>query len=324
MPKVSFPAVQCIQNGFTFYQTVISSKQLLDYCFIVRRNEDKSKGFNRFLNSNRASQIANYLDKGEGSIPASIIVSAQANSNFAFENDNQVTFDNVPRIFLVLDGQHRLFGYDKSSNEYQVPVTIYTDLTLPEEVSLFIDINTNQKGVPSALLLDIKQLAQRETPTEEVQRELFQLLNQESSIAGLLAPTRSISGKISRKTFNDSTREIIENGPFKGEKVQLLYKGISNYLTAAEIVLEKSKSQNAKLNKTVLFKSLFRIFNDVVDKTLSEAGNLKVESLIEVLDPIAIVDYDSFSGSNNTTIAELTNNMKSEINKTKDIKPDMF
>lgn len=205
-----------------------------------------------------------------------------------------------------------------------MPLTVYTGLELKQEVSLFIDINTNQRGVPSALLLDIKQLTDRETPTEEIQRQLFDLLNKESSISGLLAPTRSISGKISRKTFNDATKELIENGPFKGKPVDIIYKGVKNYLSAAEIILEKSKAENAKLNKTVMFKSLFRLFNDVVDKTLDESGNLKVDAIIHVLDPISIIDFDSFSGSNNTTISELTNSMKNEVNKTKTINEDMF
>ncbi len=324
MAIITLPAVECVQNGFTFYQAVISSKELLKFTYIVRRSEDKAKGFQRFLNSKRADQIAEYLDKSEGSIPASIIVSAQQASELEFDESGNIAFVDLPNIFLVLDGQHRLFGYQKSLKDYQVPITIYTDLSLPEEVSLFIDINTNQKGVSSALLLDIKQLANRETPTEEIQRQLFRMLNNNSSVAGMLSPTRSISGKISRKTFNDSTKEIIENGPFKGESVDLIYKGVTNYLSAAEVVLEKSKSENAKLNKTVLFKSIFRIFNDVVDKTLNDSGNLKTESLIETIDPIAIIDFDSFSGSNNTTIAELTNSMKNEINKTKEIKEDMF
>ena len=320
---IELPAIQCEQNGYSFFQSVISSKQLLKLSFLLRRNENKSKGFQRILNKKRAQQIAKYLDSGEGSIPAPIIVSAQQESNFEF-NHNSIKFADSENIFLVLDGQHRLYGYQEAENDYQVPITVFTGLKLKQEVSLFIDINTNQRGVPSALLLDIKQLTERETPTEEVQRELFELLNKDSSVAGLLAPTRSVSGKISRKTFNDATKEVIENGPFKGKQVDILYKGLKNYLSAAEVVLERSKSNNAKLNKTVMFKSLLRLFNDVVDKTLDDSGNLKVEALIDTLDPISIIEFDDFSGSNNTTISELTNSMKNEINKTKSINEDMF
>ena len=43
-----------------------------------------------------------------------------------------------------------------------IMVSIYENLSRAEETRLFIDINTKQVGVPAALLLDIKQLAQIE------------------------------------------------------------------------------------------------------------------------------------------------------------------
>jgi hypothetical protein len=50
--------------------------------------------------------------------------------------------------------------------KHRVLVAKYEGLSRAEETKLFIDINTNQRGAPAALLLDIKQLDQIKTAKE--------------------------------------------------------------------------------------------------------------------------------------------------------------
>src|SRR5204862_3919582 len=107
-------------------------------------------------------------------------------------------FRRIPRGFLVLDGQHRLYGYGFTKKKHRVPVSIYEGLSKKEEVALFIDINTTQRGVPAALLLDIKQLAQRESALEQELRELFDYLGSQpdSPLNGLMSPSHASKGKL--------------------------------------------------------------------------------------------------------------------------------
>src|SRR5690606_26109779 len=106
------------------------------------------------------------------------------------------------------DGQHRLFGYFLAKNDYEVPVIIFDNLTIPEEVNLFIDINTTQKSVPTTLLLDIKNLTGKENSLESKQRALFDMLNKSSVMTGLMSPAKTQVGKISRVTFNKATSNL--------------------------------------------------------------------------------------------------------------------
>ena len=192
---------------------------------------------------------------------------------------------------------------------------------------MFIDINTTQKGVPSALLLDIKQLAGTETKVEEMQRELFDMLNnQPSPMRGLLSPAKSTVGKISRSAFNDATSTIFKEGPLSEHRdIQIVYKGVKNYLTAIDYVFKLSKSKDAKLTKAILFKSVFTICNEVLHRSLQEKGNVKVESLKEILEPLAILDYENYTGSNKATINRVISDMRNELNKYRDsLSEDMF
>jgi DNA sulfur modification protein DndB len=322
---ISVPALECKQNNQVFYTSIINSKVLKEVCFISRRDEDKKRGFQRLLNTGRAKAIAKYLDENKGVIPSAIILSAQDKAKLNYDKENlRLTFSVVKDSFLVIDGQHRLYGLVEAKNNYDMPVVIFTNLNSSAEVSLFIDINTTQKGVPSALLLDIKQLAGRETKLEELQRELFDLLNKDSVLAGLLSASRSVPGKISRTSFNEATKVIFQNGPLSEQSIDIMHKALKNYLSAAEYVFKLSKSPNARLNKTVLFKALCEIFNEVANRCIQEKGNLKTESLIEIMEPISTINFDAYTGSNKATLQRIVADMRYELNKYASVSEEMF
>lgn len=307
-------AIECKQNGKAFYLTVLENTLLKDTCFVSRRDEDSKKGFQRNLNNSRAKDIAKYLDELKGVIPSVLILSAQDVANFAFSRkSNEVSFKTNEKSFMVLDGQHRLYGLMLAGKVYSVPVVIFSELTTTDEVNLFVDINTTQKGVPTTLLLDIKNLTGRETKKEERQRVLFDRLNKNSVIAGLMSPTKSQVGKITRLSFNQATNELFDTGFYQYKDDLTIYKGVKNYLEAVEIVFNNSKSSKAKITNTNLFRAIFAIFKDITDKSLKEYGDLKVESLVNCLEPISRISFDSYTGTSNAAVQKIISDMKDEL-----------
>ena len=219
MSIVKFNALECTQNNQTFLLTILPNDILKEVCFVSRRDEDPIKGFQRSLNESRARDIAKYLDNLNGVIPSALILSAQPNAKLNYDKkSSQIRFETHQNSFMVLDGQHRLYGLIKAEKTYQMPVIIFNDLNATKEVTLFIDINTTQKGVPTTLLLDIKNLSGRETKKEDLQRQLFDKLNTDSVLAGLLSPAKSKVGKITRVSFNQATNELFENGFFHNKE----------------------------------------------------------------------------------------------------------
>lgn len=316
MKTVRFSTLECKQNEKTFYVTILPNNVLKSVCFVSRRDEDPEKGFQRTLNETRAKDIARYLDELKGTIPSALIVSAQDNARFAFDpKKKEISFFTNPSSFMVLDGQHRLFGLIKSTKRHLIPVIIFNKLNTAEEVNLFIDINTTQKGVPTTLLLDIKNLSGRETKKEDKQRRLFDKLNQDSVLAGLMSPSKSRVGRITRVSFNQATNDLFDNGFFQDKDIETIFKGVKNYLAAAENVFKKSKSEKAKLTNSTLFKALFSIFHEAIDKTLKDYGDLKVNSLINTLDPISKLSFDSYTGTSNATLTKVVSDMRKELNE---------
>lgn len=310
----SFPAVKVSQNRFTFYSAVIPGKSLLHTCFVSRRTDDPVEGFNRALSRSRAIDIARYLDRGF-SIPTNIILSAQPEADLVFAR-GKLSWEEVEGgSFLVIDGQHRLFSMRHTTEDVPFVVAIYDGLSRQDEVQLFIDINTNQKGVPPALLLDIKQLAGTETTIEEKLRRLFDLIAADRStpLYGRFSPAAKTAGSISRVTFNTALKKPLEAGVLTTMAVEDQAKLVANYLIAADRVIVSSGAQNNDLAKATILQAFFEIFNDVADQTLAHSNNLKPDALTETLAPLNEIDFDAYLGSNRPSKAKLVADMRSAL-----------
>src|SRR5258708_11792405 len=65
------------QGEHRFYSLTMPSDVLARTCYATTREEDSLEGFQRVLDRRRAQDIADYIDNGLGTIPNSIVLSAQ-------------------------------------------------------------------------------------------------------------------------------------------------------------------------------------------------------------------------------------------------------
>src|SRR5437016_7016994 len=207
------------------------SEMLAKTCTVDTRVDNPMEGFQRKLDERRAEYIARYIDEGLGTIPTSIVLSAQKEAELKYERSKRsITFRVTPRSFLILDGQHRVFGFAKARSSLRVPVVIYNDLSRADECRLFIDINTKQRPVPNELLLDIKRLAETETDEEELMKDMFDMFMNEpgSPLAGRMSPASRARGKLSRVTFNAAIHGVWST--FEASDPKDAYQFLAAYL----------------------------------------------------------------------------------------------
>jgi DNA sulfur modification protein DndB len=299
----SYPALALVQNGQKFYFATIPKEDVFPFCYVAGRDEDPREGFQRSLDYNRARDIARYLDDSIGSIPTNVVLSAQPDAELEYNSKSKlIRFRRFPKAFLVLDGQHRLYGYGLTTKKHRIPVSIYVGLTKKEEVSLFIDINTTQRGVPAALLLDIKHLAERESLLEAEFRNLFDYLATEpdSPVHGLLSPSQSARGKIARPTFNRAVGPALKSpvmDQLPSAKRFLLFK---NYLKAVEGCLNRPQL----LVTSAYFEAFCAVFDEVLRLSRERHSNYKEESLAKILAPIKSIDLASVSSEGKSKITK--------------------
>lgn len=272
-PRLGFSASLVTQGSHRFYTLTIPSDVLARTCFVSTRDEDPKEGFQRLLDRKRALEIAGYIDHGLGTIPTSIILSAQEHAALEYVRKSKtIEFFDVAHAFLVLDGQHRVYGFTEAKASLRVPVVIYSGLSRTEESRLFIDINTKQRPVPNELLLDIKSLAEYENDEEERMRGLFDAFNTDVSgpLYGLLSPAKQESGKISRVTFNGAIKPLLQTlGTLSATES---HNAISAYISAVADEFSRHKAM-ASLTKPTAFKAIMRLFPDVAVRVKDRYGS---------------------------------------------------
>jgi len=226
------------------------------------RAEDPIKGFQRSLDEKRAASIADYIQKG-GVIPSSIILSAQQMSDLEYNSKNKTVGFNIDiASFLIIDGQHRVFGF-RMLNELgfdeiklRVPVVIFPDLTPAQEARIFIDVNTLQKPVPKELLLDIKKLAQTQKDDEELLDVIFTLFEErnDSCLKGKLSRFEKNRTKLSKVTFYEAYKSLIKN--FNVTSPDKLFSITNSYLYAVKDILQE---QNIDFDSIIIKPTTFKI-----------------------------------------------------------------
>lgn len=282
-----FTASLVSQGRHRLYTLTVPSEVLARTCFVIRRDEDPKEGFQRLLDAKRAQQIADYIDNGLGTIPNSIVLSAQKEADFKYvRRTKTVEFLDTSRAFLILDGHHRVFWFMKAKSDLRVPVVVYNDLSRADETKLFIDINTKQRPVPNQLLLDIRKLAEYQDDVETRLGEVFDLFNElpTSPLSGLLSPSKKISGLLSRVTFNAALKPLLDL--FQSAETEEIYK-----ITGAYFAAVKSGANQRKLpleiTNPVVFRGVAALFPDVARIVKDRHGpKYNFENFDEALRPL--------------------------------------
>lgn len=321
---VSYPCLVMSQNKHRFFLTTIPVSDIFKHCFVSTRVADNLEGFQRQLSKVRADDIANYLNQGTGSIPTNIVLSAQEDAKLQYNSrSKQISFERLDKAFLVLDGQHRLWGYqtclERFKKDHRVPISLYENLNRAEETRLFIDINTKQIGVPAALLLDIKQLAQIESERDSILRELFDGIRTSTGLkfSALLSPSKSIPGKISRVTFNRAVGQALDSSVLQGLDKKKRLALLSNYIKAFENVLDDPKL----LSRSAFLEAVFDVFEQAVRQSVLSFKNAKVESIQKVISPIAKYSYGDTSLR---SVGQIKKAVRSALAGSIDINPNML
>lgn len=276
------------QGSSKFYSLTIPTDILGKTCFVTTREEDPIKGFQRRLDTNRAKEIAEYIDSGLGSIPSAIILSAQPEAELEIIGAGKtLKFREHPKAFLVLDGQHRVYGFSMAKSAIRVPVVIYNGLSRRDESRIFIDINTKQKPVPNELLFDIKSLAEYETESEQFLNTIFTLFHQEPSspLIGLTVSSDKSRKKISRVTFYAAFKPIIKT--FGNRSPEEIFDIVSKYLRSSLKGLA-GRGLAEHITNTIVFKALVAFFPTVARRVKDRYDDYHEDGFDETLIPVLL------------------------------------
>jgi DGQHR domain-containing protein len=151
-------------TGFTLqdypkiFVSAIPGKWLLSRTTPSWRIRDPEKGFQRVVREDRARQIALSVLDQRRTFPNAIVLA----TNDKIQDKNGDILIMAETRFLVVDGQHRLWAQKFSDYEANYACLIHSGLSEVEMADLFLEINDNQKRVPSSLRWDLVRLVRPE------------------------------------------------------------------------------------------------------------------------------------------------------------------
>lgn len=257
-----------LQESPLIYLTAISGMWLLKRSTPSWRLKDPDKGFQRIVREDRARKIAvAVLDQGR-TFPNAIVLATNIKS---FAEENQKIAIPTEVKFLVVDGQHRLWAQKFSHNDAPYACLIHMGLKEEGMAKLFLEINDNQKRVPSSLRWDLVRLVRPDDDPYAIAASemVYQLSTEDDSpmyqridLTGEQHELQIKQGSLApdiKRLLQSKTPPI--NKLSYEEQYQLI---IQYFIAIREIDSAQWGTQESKFYKARVLRALLRLMTDLV------------------------------------------------------------
>lgn len=163
MARKSFsaPYLKAKFGSVATYTFTIPVKYLIPMYYVAVRGVDHEEGaVQRVLSKRRISSVKNYILDGNQFFNSFILNWTDSQHSPGID-DEKIKLPLIPGSTQVIDGQHRLAGYeaaieeDESVGDHRILVTLCIGLKTNEAARIFLNINTEQKPVPKSLIFDL-------------------------------------------------------------------------------------------------------------------------------------------------------------------------
>lgn len=222
---VDIKCLEANQPIGVMYIGVIDSEDLEKITFAdVRRLRDGTEnrevedyiGIQRKLDSRREKIIGKYVNLVDATFPNSIIISVSSEHAEYIKNKGVLRLEYKDDIAKVLDGQHRIAGFQKYEGKrgtFELIVTIYVDMELEDQAIVFATINKEQKNVSNSLVTDLFAFAESRSP-QKTGHNIARALNKKKGSPffdkiKILGTAESSNETITQSTFVDSILKYI-------------------------------------------------------------------------------------------------------------------
>lgn len=206
----------------TFYLCAIQAMDLLSIVDVNQRTADNDLGIQRERSKSRIIEIGKYCSDPDAVFPTPIVVSIQNQEDVVLNTENHtISYEENKIIGNVLDGQHRLWGIEKSEyrDKFVLPVVFMFGLTVEEEAYIFATINSNQTKVSVSLIYDLFENSEYHSP-QKTAHYIARVMNsqEDSPFYGRLKmlgkkEEGQVNATLSQGTFATAVLSLISKKP---------------------------------------------------------------------------------------------------------------
>ncbi|MFC2071230.1 DGQHR domain-containing protein [Chloroflexota bacterium] len=256
-----------LQEDPKIYVAAINGRWLLERTTPSWRIQDPIQGFQRMVREARAREIALAVLDQQRTFPNSIVLATDVRG---FTIDHHQLQIPINIRFLVVDGQHRLWAQHFSDYIATYSCVIHTGLSEVDMARLFLEINDNQKRVPSSLRWDLVRLVHPDDDPEGVAAaEMVYLLttDEESPLFQRIDRTGE-QPEISLKqgSIAPAIRQLFtQRSPISRLSFEQQYQIITQYLTAIREYDRDSWNNGSSIFYGArVLRALIRLLSDII------------------------------------------------------------
>jgi len=284
-----------LQEAPSIYVTAISGRWLLERTTPSWRIKDPETGFQRVVREGRAREIALAVLDQCRTFPNAIVLATDVAE---FQVNGLVQIPNFIR-FLVVDGQHRLWAQKYSSYDAEYACLIHMGLSEIEMARLFLEINDNQKRVPSSLRWDLVRLVRPDDDplaiasveivlslTSEEDSPLFQRIDLTGEQSEILLKQGSLAPEIKRLLSVRSTLHMLS---FEQQYLIIL----KYFISIRELDRDNWGTTNSNFYKARVLRALLRLLPDLTREINKPPENISYNDFMPYIKKIDVNSLDT-------------------------------
>lgn len=241
------------------------------------------------MREKRAREIALAVLDQQRTFPSAIVLATDRETFSTTEG-----YLDIPSTirFLVVDGQHRLWAQSYSSFEAEYACVVHMGLTEVEMARLFLEINDNQRRVPSSLRWDLVRLVRPDDDPQAIAAaEMVYLLatEEESPLFQRVDLTGEQSEiQLKQGSLGPGLRSLVTpRSPLHDLSFDQQYQVVLQYFIALrDCDPDGWGTPNSRFYKARVLRALLRLFADIVKDLRKSPGELTYSDFSPYLERI--------------------------------------
>jgi DGQHR domain-containing protein len=326
--NIEVDAWKITHSGTDFYVFVLNSSILLKISY-ASENE-KEQGAQRPLDPKRTSKVAQFIDSIDGILPNNVILNLSKESKFESSSKNsnfgKIIIPDVENSCWIVDGQHRIYGFEKSSKKFDLICSGFIGLSVEKQAQIFKTINQEQKGINPSVLYDLLPLTKDADYGKIRSQRLVELLNQdpESPWFNEVKMLGVGKGLVSQAAFARCLEKLIDpkGGVLTPYDEGLQYKILLNHFNAFKAIFNEAWGNNKYvLTKAIglsLMCGIFPNIHSLCETNSNGEKDFTVENIIRQINELRDFDFSSSSrgqGTNKVAIQNLILEFQNKLPK---------
>jgi DNA sulfur modification protein DndB len=308
-----------LQDNPRIYVSSLLGRWLLERTTPSWRIVDPEKGFQRVVRESRAREIALAVLDQSRTFPNAIVLATDVED--LETNGKEIIFPNSIR-FMVVDGQHRLWAQRFSDYEAEYACMIHLGLSERDMAELFLEINDNQKRVPSSLRWDLVRLVRPEDDPYSVEAaEIVYLLatEDESPLFQRIDLTGEQSEiQLKQGSLAPEIRRLVgPRSPLKELSFDDHYHILVTYFSAVrELDREDWGSKDSPFYRARVIRALIRLIPDVlgnVEIPVDQITALEFLNFLERIDPSSLDPEEIRAAQGSAGIKAIYDQLKAQV-----------